>query len=623
MATWNEIDGVPENFQPIDTAPIQPGAKVSGPIPPPTVASMPPMAVGTLPPSFQLQPDLTKNIYGGSIPTIRTIPVAPSGVAGINSAIKSTIIQEVSGGTTVEYNGIPAVNNFVSIDQGSGIDITVNATGTATISNSSTVGLDPAVLTMVDDFVGVQNTTQQPTSFQGPWGTLGWNFSAAPGSVVTNLRSSAAGGLGTGLGWSVTWDNNGTAGAVGSLYLCEANTVSQIGYMPAAMPLLENPGWTATFVFKLDAPINPSSPLVTTYSTAKKSMYVGLAGITLPATAQNNNASITPNFQGRPLTFIGVRFDTSTSPGSIALSSVLLSAGGNAIYGFTTTNNNGVNGGLVGQTFVVAGFTGSNNNGTYTCVASTGSGVVLNNPSATAETHAATATSSASLNDSFFTFEAVMNPCFTGGSGVTRNNQQGQTSVTTVAPIQGVWHRLDITCSSAGVVTLTLNGTVTATFIIPQIQVLMQYTGSTGTTNYEVNSNAVSISCIAQGGNQLTTSNPIPNDKATVFPFSAGSQVIIAGMPTALNGTFSLQDTITAGVTAYYNAPGSGSIVNTAMPAGATMTGYPALVPLAAFGNDDTASPTADTARFYFDYFGLDVNIGSGGAGTPTKARYF
>jgi trimeric autotransporter adhesin len=64
---------------------------------------------------------------------------------------------------------------------------------------------------------------------------------------------------------------------------------------------------------------------------------------------------------------------------------------GTAVY--TGTITGGGSNALAGQTFVVAGFTGANNNGTFIATASSTSTLTLANDIATAETHAATATS--------------------------------------------------------------------------------------------------------------------------------------------------------------------------------------------------------------------------------------
>lgn len=66
------------------------------------------------------------------------------------------------------------------------------------------------------------------------------------------------------------------------------------------------------------------------------------------------------------------------------------SESGVAIY--TGTITGGGSNAFAGETFVVAGFAGANNNGTFFATASSATTLTLGNNSATAETHAATAT---------------------------------------------------------------------------------------------------------------------------------------------------------------------------------------------------------------------------------------
>lgn len=92
---------------------------------------------------------------------------------------------------------------------------------------------------------------------------------------------------------------------------------------------------------------------------------------------------------------IRVVVDTG-STGSLSISSVASSIGSTAVY--TGVFPNGVNNGYAGMVFQVAGFvTNSSNNGTFICSASTGTTLTLNNSSAIAETHAATALSSGAV----------------------------------------------------------------------------------------------------------------------------------------------------------------------------------------------------------------------------------
>lgn len=80
--------------------------------------------------------------------------------------------------------------------------------------------------------------------------------------------------------------------------------------------------------------------------------------------------------------------------GTLTLTSItLVSTQGTALYNGTMPD--GAFGGYVGVPFIITGFTNSANNGTFMCVASSSTGMVLQNASAALETHAASAISAA------------------------------------------------------------------------------------------------------------------------------------------------------------------------------------------------------------------------------------
>jgi hypothetical protein len=80
---------------------------------------------------------------------------------------------------------------------------------------------------------------------------------------------------------------------------------------------------------------------------------------------------------------------SSVSPGTLVISAVAATSGGLATY---TVASGGSANEWFGYQFVIAGMNAANN-GTYYCVGSSSTTLVLNNPFATAQTHAGTATS--------------------------------------------------------------------------------------------------------------------------------------------------------------------------------------------------------------------------------------
>ncbi len=90
---------------------------------------------------------------------------------------------------------------------------------------------------------------------------------------------------------------------------------------------------------------------------------------------------------------VGIAEQTFNTPAAaLVLTSVAASSGGSAVYTGTITGGTTPN--FVGETFVIAGFVNAANNGTFVCSACSTTTLTLSNPSAIAETHAGTATSS-------------------------------------------------------------------------------------------------------------------------------------------------------------------------------------------------------------------------------------
>ena len=211
---------------------------------------------------------------------------------------------------------------------------------------------------------------------------------------------------------------------------------------------------------------------------------------------------------------------------------------------------------------------------------------------------------SSGIADTNYTLEVVCNPTYTGRA---RNNTQGTTYVTNVAPSMATWHRLDITCTTAGKVTMTLDGSATNTLTatVPTITCT-----STGGGECSVNNGAGRV-YIAAGASS-------PDNYPT---FAGGSSVTIAGLTggnAPINGTRTLifADDNT---TCWFNATGSSNIGNN--NASFTVVGYPALAPLFLFGNDSTASPAVDT-MMGVDFWSFYWNA-LGSTPDPTKPRYF
>jgi hypothetical protein len=580
--------------------------------------------------------------YPGSLPSKPTVFGGPLNPSPINMGGSTDLTLLPAGGSgTSSATGQQGNSGFGRVLNSTGIAPATSTSVAPVVSQSSTVtaastvvtgdGLDhgttpwetdPSTFLMLEDFITINAyEALQTVSIIGPYGQYGWMFfSNAPseGSLLT-IRLDNAGGFSGGFGGSISWENNGIQGEASTLTLpatyINSSPPFTYGYHPGAIPLLENPGWKATWVWKVDGSQGQNNG----FSTAKKAFYVGMAGPTLPTTAYNSTLG---NFyQARPPIFLGLRYDTSIGPGAIAISSITANSpsAGYTLLTFTSTQTAAENGGWVGLSF---SFSGGLSGGPYNVVGSNQSYmIVLGSVAGTS----GTATSS-TTGDSFYTFEYVQNPAY--GSLYSRNNTQGTKVVTTVSPVAGTWHRLDMTCTAAGIVTMTLDGSSTATFTIPLITCILQYTGSSVSANSSVANNVAYVEGIGSNdsGGGISHAEPL----CQIPPIGAGSQITISGMTgtlSPLNGTWittSVWGSV-SGVT--FITPNTTSITQTSTPAGAQLTCYPALLPFMSGGNDDEASPTTETMRFYWDFFGLAWNPGLGAtpklAPNPAKARYF
>lgn len=217
---------------------------------------------------------------------------------------------------------------------------------------------------------------------------------------------------------------------------------------------------------------------------------------------------------------------------------------------------------------------------------------------------------SPAISDTQFVFEAVSNV------NTGRSNVQGNTAATGIVPTQNNHYRFEMTCTTPGQVEMTLTDGTTlfsATLTIPKanLSVTFETIGSR------------QVAGNVYGGFVVN----VPN---LALPFGAGTNMTVSGITnptyTPFNGTWPIlanYATTTIGDYAAFLFP-------SAIVQGSTITGdlsfYPALIPWVSFGNDTSASPTADSKAVNIDFFSFVWNPGvGGGTGTPNplKPRYF
>lgn len=209
-----------------------------------------------------------------------------------------------------------------------------------------------------------------------------------------------------------------------------------------------------------------------------------------------------------------------------------------------------------------------------------------------------TDTTSPSINDSTMHYEVVMNQLSS-----TRNNTQGTVVSTGLTPTAGTWYRLEIECVAAGVVTMSINGSTPQSFTVPTYGLSIASGCSFSASN---------------GFGEITFTGQL------ALPWAVGTQISVSAQQT------SPAESIAFGGPAQYNGgsngigfPYSGTVPGSTGKASGS--GYVSLTPWFTWGNDSSASPTANTAMLFLDFFAFVWNAGIGQSATPnsTLSRYF
>jgi len=211
---------------------------------------------------------------------------------------------------------------------------------------------------------------------------------------------------------------------------------------------------------------------------------------------------------------------------------------------------------------------------------STSSNSVLRRPAAGAWLRFDTDPTAPAISDSTFWFECVSND-ITSGSVTNVQGPVGSVFDTTIVPAEFVWYTLTMSCSTAGSIDFSLEGSdgsaAAATLVVPT------FTVSAGGFGTAAQHSAVAD--VSYGG--------------ILTPFGVGSLVSFAGTPN-VSGTHALVFSANAGggkTHSYFLgsvSPGSGL--------GVLATGFPAVVPWYSFGNDTQSTPTQNK-QLCIDFF--------------------
>jgi hypothetical protein len=603
--------------QPMDTTdlkavpPTAPSSAVSNPSADPEFS---PISLAPIPSVMGTDTDAARQFYRSAVSQLRMppLPAAAKIAIGASAASQAIAAQVSSGSILLKTNNVNNPAQDILNITGSGVSYgpnpgevqIVTGGGDGLVHGQPTVAdgsweSDPAYVSMRDDFLNGGTAVSASNSIANI-GNYNWLIAGAIGGNFYGMVGGAPPNMG-----NIGWDNNTSAQNAGWLLLPSGNpcltSFSGGAHTANSWALVENPAWAMSWVFQLNTIQANNS---TNYSFTHKSLYVGLVGphygaeYALP--------------QSRPDVFLGVRYDTSVSPGTLTVSGVTSGSGHTTYTGSGGSWAAGANGAWVGKTFTTSGFSHSNNDVTNAvCSASSSGSITLVNASGGTSTDSGTATGAAGPTDSFFTFEAVTNG---SGSSPFRNNLQGNTSVTTIAPAIGVYYRLDIVCTTAGQVTMTLsNGTtsVSAILTVPKATI----TGTAGQMSGAIGSGL-------DLGYTDWTATLSPQGYA---PWATGSVVTISGYTSTqagLNGTWTLsQNDSGTDLLWYSSATVSGGSSGTV-----SITGYPSYVPAIVFGNDDNGTSFTNNMGISVDFFSFIWNPGvGGGTGTPLVAnpRFF
>src|SRR5579859_336716 len=184
--TIHEDSGLPENWVPVDAAPVNPNFT------PPQPNDKSNYYQTSISPSFQHDTSFVGTKYGNpGIPQTSLMPLGVQGNPVSNAAVQSTITKIISegggSGILLETNGIRNPEQTVlNLEAGSGISIASDSNGGVKFSSSGGDGLvhgdpiwehDSAYIELRDDFTFGNNIGN---SFVGE---LGWNVTVASGTA--------------------------------------------------------------------------------------------------------------------------------------------------------------------------------------------------------------------------------------------------------------------------------------------------------------------------------------------------------------------------------------------------------------------------------------------------------
>lgn len=179
--------GLPANWQPISSAPINPNSSQGTP---PNPSGVNPYGSSPLPQNLGYQPALVKTGYPSSTGPVDLMPIATTPQQ--NAKAQSTVREIISGGGTNSSgevitfetnNNTNAVQDILNLIQGSNVILASDASGGVTISSASQV-ISVSGVAAPGSTVNLNGTTPAPAS-----GTTNVIFQKDGGTPTTNVSA--------------------------------------------------------------------------------------------------------------------------------------------------------------------------------------------------------------------------------------------------------------------------------------------------------------------------------------------------------------------------------------------------------------------------------------------------
>jgi hypothetical protein len=646
-----EEAGLPPNWEPINSAPIDPNNPQSVGAPP-APSGRGSFQTGALPANFGLETDLANTGTPPSVPSVRLMPTygSPQQGAAIQSAATDIVnaaiasippvvfpstgqVNKQTGDYTAMANDteklisfnivanstltLPAtsagVSWFILVENNGSAMLTINPNGLNLDYTANSIILGPNQgLTIYSD--GTNYFTERGVSDGLAHGssptetdsssvsmvddfTSGNETSGSIGALNWKLGGGGGGALYRGGSWTApnfgTIFLNSTGSANGGVNLIPFDVTSAWGgsVAPAGFPLTYNTGWDSSFIFRRPK-IGFGSGTANT--TAKTRLYLGFAFLSTASDVK------------RPAKFIGLRYDTDPGP-AVTITSV--GAAGSGVYNATGGFAGGAGNALVGAKFIITGFTAPNtaNNGTFTATASTATAITVNNPSSTGSSTGSPIATGPQLADTTYKFECVQNAS-------DALNIQGSVFDTGIAPDNN-WHRFRMRSIVQGQILFSIDGGTETKL-------------SMGTDTPIGSGSSFSLEIFGNYNSIVGNTNVLANGGTWAAAPAWGTPATLAGCTSTaavLNGTYPVGDNALAStsIAIFLNSGVNSSASETSSTP--TITWYNAFYPLILFGNDSESGSSVSSIQI--DWFSFVYNPGLAAdfnqSPDPTKARFF